>query len=72
MQQIKTLRDRAHVLLDGNLVALLDRKGSTSFNLVGSAGERLELIVENMGRINYGKDMIEQNKVPYFNNYIEK
>ena len=53
-------------------MALLDRKGSTSFNLVGSAGERLELIVENMGRINYGKDMIEQNKVPYFNNYIEK
>ncbi|MFI1978754.1 glycoside hydrolase family 35 protein [Streptomyces wedmorensis] len=48
------LHDRAQVFADGTLVTVLDRPTST-FTLTGTgAAVRLELLVENQGRINYG------------------
>ncbi|TDT27519.1 beta-galactosidase [Streptomyces sp. BK208] len=48
------LHDRAQVFADGLPVAVLDRETS-SFSLTGKGTRtRLELLVENQGRINYG------------------
>ncbi|MDT0609215.1 glycoside hydrolase family 35 protein [Streptomyces lancefieldiae] len=48
------LHDRAQVFVDGVPVAVLDRETS-SFTVVGTGARiRLELLVENQGRINYG------------------
>ncbi|MFR9796751.1 glycoside hydrolase family 35 protein [Streptomyces sp. MS06] len=48
------LHDRAHVFVDGALVAVLDQETS-SCPLNGTGRQvRLELLVENQGRINYG------------------
>ncbi|MFI8949831.1 beta-galactosidase family protein [Streptomyces sp. NPDC053750] len=48
------LHDRAQVFVDGAPVAVLDRETS-SFTVTGTGARvRLELLVENQGRINYG------------------
>ncbi|MFF2652511.1 glycoside hydrolase family 35 protein [Streptomyces sp. NPDC058045] len=48
------LHDRAQVFADGEPVAVLDEE-TASFPLTGGGGPvRLELLVENQGRINYG------------------
>ncbi|MEU6451745.1 beta-galactosidase family protein [Streptomyces sp. NPDC046979] len=48
------LHDRAQVFADGVPVAVLDRE-TASFPLTGTGARvRLELLVENQGRINYG------------------
>ncbi|XP_044888360.1 beta-galactosidase-1-like protein isoform X3 [Mauremys mutica] len=46
--------DRAYVLLNGEYQGRLERDGQTTLNLTGQAGARLDLLVENMGRINFG------------------
>ncbi|WP_018566532.1 beta-galactosidase [Streptomyces sp. PsTaAH-124] len=48
------LHDRAQVFVDGAPVAVLDRE-TASFTVPGAGARvRLELLVENQGRINYG------------------
>ncbi|MEW2296352.1 beta-galactosidase [Streptomyces sp. NPDC006743] len=48
------LHDRAQVFVDGTPVAVLDRETS-SFSVPGTGARvRLDLLVENQGRINYG------------------
>ncbi|MEU3223075.1 beta-galactosidase [Streptomyces sp. NPDC006976] len=48
------LHDRAHVFLDGTLVGVLDQE-TASCQVTGNGQRaRLELLVENQGRINYG------------------
>uniref|UniRef100_A0A8C0HA25 Galactosidase beta 1 like n=1 Tax=Chelonoidis abingdonii TaxID=106734 RepID=A0A8C0HA25_CHEAB len=46
--------DRAYVLLNGEYQGRLEHNGQTTLNLTGQAGARLDLLVENMGRINFG------------------
>lgn len=50
------LRDRAHIYLDGVQVAVLERDGDESPPEIAVTGAeaRLELLVESMGRVNYG------------------
>ncbi|GLZ80435.1 beta-galactosidase [Actinorhabdospora filicis] len=49
------LHDRALVHLDGVELAVLERDGNTSLDLTSpSESATLELIVESMGRVNYG------------------
>ncbi|MZE70349.1 beta-galactosidase, partial [Streptomyces sp. SID5789] len=51
---VSGLHDRAQVFADGVPVAVLDRE-TASFPLTGTGARvRLELLVENQGRINYG------------------
>ncbi|MCX2475321.1 beta-galactosidase [Pedobacter sp. MC2016-05] len=61
---IKGLRDYAVIILNGKTIATLDRRlktDSLSINL--SAGiNTLDILVENMGRINFGKYMLDNNK----------
>ena len=61
--QVSGLRDRANVCLNGKCFAVLDRAEDASFNLVASSGDILQLFVENLGRINFGKEMLNQRKV---------
>ncbi|XP_075789028.1 beta-galactosidase-1-like protein [Pelodiscus sinensis] len=46
--------DRAYVLLNGEYQGRLERDGQAALNLTGQAGAVLDLLVENMGRINFG------------------
>jgi beta-galactosidase len=50
------LADRAHLLVDGRPVHVFDRNDQTAYPLaVPAGGCDLELVVESMGRVNYGR-----------------
>ncbi|KAM9449698.1 beta-galactosidase [Clarias gariepinus] len=49
------VHDRAYVSVDGVAVGILERDKVISINVTGKAGSRLDLLVENMGGVNYGK-----------------
>lgn len=58
------VKDRVHVLLDGRVVGIGGRSvpnGAVEV-VVPDGNHRLELLVENMGRINYGKHLLEERK----------
>lgn len=57
-------RDRVIVTLDGKRVGTIDRRlNQTALPLAVPAGEhRLELLVENLSRVNFGRDMIPESK----------
>nr|WP_079040462.1 beta-galactosidase family protein [Streptomyces prasinus] len=57
------LRDRAQVFLDGAPLGILDRE-TGSLDLPGRGGPaRLELLVENQGRVNYGPRLGEHKGI---------
>jgi len=62
--QVKQLRDYALVFVNGKRVGLLDRRTlSDSLELQLPAGEvQLDIFVENMGRINFGKYLLDNKK----------
>lgn len=49
------VHDRAYVAVDGVPQGVLERSAVTSLNITGKAGATLDLLVENMGRVNYGR-----------------
>ncbi|XP_014845053.1 PREDICTED: beta-galactosidase-like [Poecilia mexicana] len=51
------VHDRAYVAVDGVAVGVLERNKVLSVNVTGNAGSQVDILVENMGRINYGKDI---------------
>ncbi|MGW7007399.1 glycoside hydrolase family 35 protein [Streptomyces sp. NPDC054933] len=53
---LEGLADRAHVYLDGEPLAVLERDEEDELPqiAVGTPGARLQLLVESMGRVNYG------------------
>uniref|UniRef100_A0A4W6C861 Beta-galactosidase n=1 Tax=Lates calcarifer TaxID=8187 RepID=A0A4W6C861_LATCA len=51
------IHDRAYVSVDGVAVGILERNKALTVNVTGTAGSQVEILVENMGRINYGKDI---------------
>lgn len=52
---IKEVRDRAQVFLDGKLLGVVERWDPKPLDIsVPREGARLDILVENMGRINYG------------------
>ena len=61
---IEDLHDYARVYLDGKLVGALDRRlGQNQFKLnVPTAGGRLDILVENSGRVNYALVMRGERK----------
>ncbi|KAM5315590.1 beta-galactosidase isoform 2-T2 [Glossophaga mutica] len=48
------VHDRAYVSVDGVPQGVLDRSSVITLNITGKAGATLDLLVENMGRVNYG------------------
>ena len=58
------VKDRVYVLLDGKLQGISGRStqgAAVSLN-IPQGKHRLDLLVENMGRINFGKAMMEERK----------
>lgn len=52
---VEGLADRAHVFVDGRFVTVLERDSDCVLPLdVPDGGRRVELLVESMGRVNYG------------------
>lgn len=60
------LHDRAHIFIDGKLVGLRERtRRHDSVKLSLSHGEsvKLTILVENMGRVNYGPKLFDQKGI---------
>ncbi|XP_059174645.1 beta-galactosidase-like [Physella acuta] len=57
----KGIRDRAVVMVNGVPFGLMDRT-MTTVNITGSIGQAVDILVENQGRIGYGKDINFNNK----------
>ncbi|MCK9860075.1 glycoside hydrolase family 35 protein [Paenibacillus sp. ATY16] len=52
---LREVRDRAQVFLDGKLIGIVERWNSQPIEIsVPREGARLDVLVENMGRVNYG------------------
>jgi beta-galactosidase len=61
---ISNLRDRAYIQIGLSYVGVLDRNGANNLtiDLPNNKNDTLFIIVENMGRLNFGNDMLD-NKV---------
>ncbi|MDH6116788.1 beta-galactosidase [Kitasatospora sp. GAS204A] len=60
------LGDRAQVFLDGRPLGVLDRTGLTGGPVelaIPAGGARLELLVENLGRVNYGPQLADRKGI---------
>jgi beta-galactosidase len=58
---LHTLHDYAKVYVDGQLVGTLDRRtAKESLPVTLASGARLDLLVENTGRVNYGKALPDE------------
>ncbi|PKK20958.1 galactosidase, beta 1 [Columba livia] len=49
------VHDRAYVSVDGIPQGVLERDKSLMINITGKAGANLDILVENMGRVNFGR-----------------
>lgn len=59
---VNELHDRAYVLLDDSLVGILSRENNiSSLPINGARGQKLQILVENQGRINF--DVFDDFKV---------
>ncbi|XP_078712923.1 beta-galactosidase-like [Lampetra fluviatilis] len=54
------LNDRAYVSINGVVQGVLDRDRRRSVSIEGNVGEWLDVLVENMGRISFGKHLGER------------
>lgn len=60
---LKELRDYAVVWVNGRRIGTLDRRyRQNKLDVDIPAGARLEILVENVGRINYGPDLLDNHK----------
>lgn len=60
---IKELRDYAVVWVNGKRIGTLDRRyRQNKLEVDIPAGARLEILVENVGRVNYGPDLLDNHK----------
>jgi beta-galactosidase len=63
--RLRELRDRALVFVDGALRGVLEREfPERTLSLeIPADGARLDILVENMGRINYGPDLLDRKGI---------
>lgn len=60
---IDEARDYATVMADGEVIGKLDRRfGERGFDVDLPAGTTLDVLVENMGRINFGAKLVDESK----------
>lgn len=60
---INEVRDYATVMVDGRPVGTIDRRfGQRGFDIAVPANAALDVLVENMGRINFNQKMVEETK----------
>ncbi|KAM9305711.1 beta-galactosidase-1-like protein [Gastrophryne carolinensis] len=55
--QFNAVHDRAYVSVGGRFCGVLERDSVQDVNVTGAAGEWLDVLVENMGRINFGSEL---------------
>jgi beta-galactosidase len=62
---VRDLRDRALVFINGQLHATLEREKGVEFDTfaVPAAGLTLDLLVENMGRVNFGTGLLDRKGI---------
>jgi beta-galactosidase len=60
--KINKLRDYAVVCVDGKRLATLDRRDRQDSMVLTNAGKTLDILVENGGRINYGRQITDNRK----------
>nr|WP_315034893.1 beta-galactosidase [uncultured Chryseobacterium sp.] len=61
--EIKRLRDYANVYINGNWIGELNRVNKKyKLNIDIKAGDQMDILVENMGRINYGAEIVHNLK----------
>jgi beta-galactosidase len=61
--EVKEPRDFAVVMQDGRRLATIDRRlGETAATVTLAAGKPLDILVENMGRINFGPRLLDDRK----------
>ncbi|HTX90011.1 MAG TPA: beta-galactosidase family protein [Anaerolineales bacterium] len=63
--EIHDLHDRAQVFLDGHPAGVLEREfpGRTLYLSIPAQGARLDILVENMGRVNFGPDLMDRKGI---------
>ncbi|MHB1920879.1 MAG: glycoside hydrolase family 35 protein [Chitinophagaceae bacterium] len=61
--KLDRLRDYAIIFLNGKRVGVLDRRmRQDSLEISAAAGSSLDIFVENLGRINFGKQILDNRK----------
>jgi len=61
--EVPGLRDYGEVFVNGKRIATLERsKNSFAVEVQIPAGGRLDILVENLGRINYGAELVRERK----------
>ncbi len=62
---IKELHDRAHIFVDDKLIGILEREfpEKTLSLIIPPEGIVLKILVENMGRVNYGGSLIDRKGI---------
>ncbi len=64
--ELTKLHDRAHIFIDGKLVGIRERtrrKDEVTISIKKGEKIRLDILVENMGRINYGPKMFDKKGI---------
>ncbi|XP_039611905.1 beta-galactosidase-1-like protein [Polypterus senegalus] len=67
------IHDRGYVLINGLYQGVMERDTTLVLNVTGQEGDYLDILVENMGRINFGSNINERKGLVsnlYFGNYI--
>src|SRR6185369_10690178 len=61
--QLQDVRDRAQIFANGKPLGVLERRlNQWTLPVELASGTTLDILVENMGRINYGHQMVEELK----------
>ena len=60
--EVPGIRDMGYVLVNGWRRGLVDRNGVTGLNILAQEDSILDIIVENQGRITYGKEILNNTK----------
>ncbi|XP_069792183.1 beta-galactosidase-1-like protein isoform X2 [Narcine bancroftii] len=56
---LNAVHDRAYVLVNGVYQGILERDNVLQLNITGRQGDLLDLVIENMGRINFGPCLLD-------------
>ncbi|XP_078392913.1 beta-galactosidase-like, partial [Cetorhinus maximus] len=59
MSSLNGVHDRGYVLVNRVYKGLLERDNILALNITGSKGDTLDVVVENMGRINFGSYLLD-------------
>lgn len=57
------IRDRAYVSVNGVYQGVLERDTTLVLNVTGQQGDQLDLLVENMGRVNFGSHIHDRKGI---------